>query len=338
MKKLLTSGNSQSDGSNGESAHEKKSSSSEKHIELFGGEFALGVVVESDELAQAKDAESSHVFGGLNRLEADERDLHGEDGTESVDDRVGDVDLVGEAAGDHEREHVKRNQVDEEHVATPRGDHVEVGERASGRPQHAAGLHRTNPQPVGQEHAENGNAFVIVRASDRARNVAGHDRNETGSDQAGAGVFELFGEQVGDDCCKRGEERREEHANVANVHGDVEPVEDVKERSGRDHETGIDGAADDTAERVPGSVVEPVVERVEALFGEELGGAVVEIRIELVDDRLIAQHRKETSRKRFKKDFQKKKIKIKLKCELNFFFNLKEKKISLSLFFIFKCF
>ena len=40
---------------------------------------------------------------------------------------------------------------------------------------------------------------------------------------------------------------------------------------------------------IPCPVVEPVVEGVEPLLGQVLGGAVVEVGIELVDHRLIAQ-------------------------------------------------
>ena len=41
----------------------------------------------------------------------------------------------------------------------------------------------------------------------------------------------------------------------------------------------------DTAQWVPGPVVEPVVEGVEALLGQILGRPIVEVGIELVNDR-----------------------------------------------------
>ena len=37
---------------------------------------------------------------------------------------------------------MKRNDVDEEDIAAPGGDHVEVGQRAQGRPVDVARLHR----------------------------------------------------------------------------------------------------------------------------------------------------------------------------------------------------
>ena len=56
-------------------------------------------------------------------LEAHEGDLHGEDGSQAVDGAVGHVDAVGEASGEHEDQHVQRDEVDKEHVASP-GRHL----------------------------------------------------------------------------------------------------------------------------------------------------------------------------------------------------------------------
>ena len=54
------------------------------------------------------------------------------------------------------------NDVDEEDISAPGGDHVEVGQRAEGRPVHVARLHRLDPEVVGEQHAEDGNALVII--------------------------------------------------------------------------------------------------------------------------------------------------------------------------------
>ena len=106
-----------------------------------------------------------HVFRSLHWLEADEGDLHREDGADDVDGGVGDVDPVAdypyivyrilsvlpsslpvrEAAADHEDEDVHGDEVDEEHVAAPRGDHVEVGDGAEGRPVDVASLDALDP-------------------------------------------------------------------------------------------------------------------------------------------------------------------------------------------------
>jgi len=94
---------------------------------------------------------------------------------------------------------------------------------------HAAALRRADPQVVGEEHAEDGDGLVVVGAGDGARDVAGHDGDEGGGDEAGAGGEELLGEQVGDEDGEGGEEGRQEDADVPDVHGEVEEVEQVVE-------------------------------------------------------------------------------------------------------------
>ena len=60
------------------------------------------------------------------------------------------------------------------------------------------------------------------------------------------------------------------------------------------HETRVDGAAHNTAQRVPGTFVEPVEEVVVAVGDHVMGGTVVEPRVKLVDDALVADHREKT--------------------------------------------
>lgn len=55
-------------------------------------------------------------------LEANKGDLHGEDGSQAVDCAIGYVDPVGEAPGEHQHQDVQGDEVDQEDVATPRGD------------------------------------------------------------------------------------------------------------------------------------------------------------------------------------------------------------------------
>ena len=50
------------------------------------------------------------------------------------------------------------------------------------------------------------------------------------------------------------------------------------------HKARVDGAADDPTQRIPGSVIKPVVETVESILSQVLGGAVVEVGIKLVND------------------------------------------------------
>jgi hypothetical protein len=66
----------------------------------------------------------------------------------------------------------------------------------------------------------------------------------------------------------------------------------VIDGAGSDHEAWVDGAPDNAAQRVPGPVVEPVVEGVESLLCQVLGRPIVEIGIELVNHRLEPGKRK----------------------------------------------
>ena len=77
------------------------------------------------------------------------------------------------------------------------------------------------------------------------------------------------------------------------MNGNVERVEDVVDEARGEHEAGIDGAADNATERVPGALVEPVEEVIEAVRDHVIGGAVVEPRVELVYDTLVADHREQ---------------------------------------------
>lgn len=55
----------------------------------------------------------------------------------------------------------------------------------------------------------------------------------------------------------------------------------------------VHGAAHDSAQRIPGHRVKPVPHLVEAILREVLGHAVVEVRVELVDDALVLDDREQ---------------------------------------------
>ena len=80
-----------------------------------------------------------------------------------------------EATTHHEGEHVEGYEVDEKDVSTPGWDHVEIRQWAEGRPVDRAGFDGLDPEVVGEEHAENGDPFIVVRASHRPTDVAWHN-------------------------------------------------------------------------------------------------------------------------------------------------------------------
>lgn len=98
---------------------------------------------------------------------------------------------------------------------------------------------RRYPEVVGELQGEDGNAFVVEGARDRARDVAGDDGDEAGRQQAGALVPQLPREQKGGDGGQAAEHGSQEHAHVTDVHGDVQQVEHVVDEARRDHQTRI---------------------------------------------------------------------------------------------------
>ncbi len=69
----------------------------------------------------------------------------------------------------------------------------------------------------------------------------------------------------------------------------VEKIQKVVEDRRGHHQTRVDGASDNSAQWIPSTVVEPIMERVEALVREELSRPVVEVRIEFVDHDLVPE-------------------------------------------------
>lgn len=102
----------------------------------------------------------------------------------------------------------------------------------------------------------------------------------------------LLGQRIGDQCGEGREERCQEYAHISYIDGYVQhPHQPIQGRRG-EHQAGVDGAADDAAQRIPGAIIEPIVKLVEALLGKEPRGAVIKVRIELMDDAFEAQHGK----------------------------------------------
>lgn len=105
-------------------------------------------------------------------METDKSDLHSKDGTNNVERRVSNVELVAVAASEQEGQGVQGDQVDDEHVTTPSADHVEVGQRADDGPVQRTSIHRLDPSVEGQNQRKNGDTFVIEWTGNWTRDVA----------------------------------------------------------------------------------------------------------------------------------------------------------------------
>ena len=68
----------------------------EKDVEVVTRHICAKIVNEGVNLTKAENPESQHVLWGLDRLEPNEGDLHGEEGAQAVNRAVGDVDTVTE--------------------------------------------------------------------------------------------------------------------------------------------------------------------------------------------------------------------------------------------------
>ena len=192
---------------------------------------------------------------------------------------------VRESAADHEDEDVHGDEVDEEDVSAPRGDHVEVGHGAEGCPVDVPGLDTLDPEVVGEQHAEDGDALIVVAARHGAGDVSGDDGDHSGRRESGPDTVQLRREEVRHDGGQRGEEGGEEHANLPDINTDVDAVEKVVDDAGGDHETGVDGSSNDTTQRIPGTIIKPVVEIVETILRQIFGCAIVEVWIKLMNNR-----------------------------------------------------
>ena len=60
-----------------------------------------------------------------------------------------------------------------------RTDHVEVGERADNRPEHAACLHGLDPHGISEQHAEDSDPLVVIGTRYRAGNVPRNNRDHS---------------------------------------------------------------------------------------------------------------------------------------------------------------
>ncbi len=72
------------------------------------------------------------------------------------------------------------------------------------------------------------------------------------------------------------EYRRQEDANISNVNGNVQGMQDVVDGPRGNHQTGINRATNNPAKRIPGTLVKPVEEVVVSMLHHVSRGSVVE--------------------------------------------------------------
>ena len=115
------------------------------------------------------------------------------------------------------------DQVGDEDVASPRGHHVAVEQRAERAPECGAELDGFNPEIEREDQEKNGDSFVVVGSRDGAGNISWCYTHEDSSQQSSGWTWRhLIREEV---CCEgsqAGESWGEKHADVADVDWDCE--------------------------------------------------------------------------------------------------------------------
>jgi hypothetical protein len=222
-------------------------------------------------------------------LETDKADLHRKQHPKHIHAIVGHIESLRVPPSDKQHEHIKRDEIDNEHVASPCRHHVEVPERRGKRPGKRSRVNGAHEEVECEQQREDGDAFIVVGTGDGAGDVTRDDGDERGGDEPRPGVPDLAAEGVGDERGVGGEEGRGEDADLADVDGEGERAEEAVEQRRGDHEAREECSAHDASEWVPALGVEPVPELAEAILGEEERGAVVEVGIELVDHGLVAE-------------------------------------------------
>lgn len=161
-----------------------------------------------------------------NGQETHKRNLHASEGAQRIPRRVANIQPGAIPAHADEHKRMQRQQIGNEHITTPRANHVPIEERTHGAPKHGAILDRLDPQEEGEDEQENSNGLVVVATGHGARNVSGRDAHEGGGEEASRRrVDHLRREQVRGQGGETGEGGREENANVADVDGEREEAQ-----------------------------------------------------------------------------------------------------------------
>ena len=125
------------------------------------------------------------MLAGLDGQETDKGNLHAGQCSQCIPTGIRNVKPSAVAAHADENKGVKRKETGDEGITTPGSNHVTVKEGAKSSPEHGSELQSLNPQVEGEDQKENGNGFVVVAASNRARDVAGGNAHEDGGKETG---------------------------------------------------------------------------------------------------------------------------------------------------------
>lgn len=84
-----------------------------------------------------------------------------------------------------------------------------------------------HPKVVSKLQSKDGNALVVERTCYRARDITRNYSDETSSQQSSSLIPQLSRQQEGGDSSQATEDRSQEHADVTDVHGHMEQVQEI---------------------------------------------------------------------------------------------------------------
>mmetsp|Transcript_48721 Transcript_48721/g.130413 ORF Transcript_48721/g.130413 Transcript_48721/m.130413 type:complete len:290 (+) Transcript_48721:742-1611(+) len=215
------------------------------------------------------------------------------------------------------------DHVQDENVTTPGRDHVAVGDaREQPKRPRAGGPHGAQPEPERSAYGSDCDGLVVKLAAHRAHEVRGDDGHDSGGHEACVHTPGDLVRQEARGSRRDGAEPWRHHAtDVVDAHwseadrlrelgqvhkspllhrvddwlegldrirkvdgGDRDVLHALPDRHGGHLHAWVDGCTDGSAQRVPRLVVIPLEELGEPVLGQVLCGAVVEPRVELMDD------------------------------------------------------
>lgn len=111
----------------------------------------------------------TRTFCLIDDVESDERDGHCHEWPQGVKHWVGDVESGGVPPANDKDQSVNWNDIYDEDVASPCGNHVVVRQSAEARPHDRSCVHSFDPEVKGEYQCKYGYSFIIIWSTDRSR-------------------------------------------------------------------------------------------------------------------------------------------------------------------------
>jgi hypothetical protein len=168
----------------------------------------------------------------LERLEwrpANDGNLHSAPGADEIKGHVCVRQLGGAAAEQDEASSMESDHVKDKNVATPRGNHVYVGDTREDAPlPRLVVAQGAAPEVEGHQHGCHCHRLVVVSSSDRPHDVGGdHGHDARSSHCRARGKCALIGKEGKEERCRHTEPGRDKDADIVEAHVDSAPPKNL---------------------------------------------------------------------------------------------------------------